>query len=159
MTHPDRRWRRGVFLPLAFFLLPVIPVLPGSAENLWVYEVANSVALYQAHERGGEWQPYIDRLDAIKRAEDRRDREAVRAAAKELLHMLKRRAHGIRGDAADELERLVFAYSPLDARVDSAASSTELSLEAERPMRAPAEPIARCHEAGCDEWLEKGRSR
>ena len=74
-----------------------------SGGTLWVYELGDCLMFYQAKYPGGNWIPYIEKLDLVKEGLDRGEPTVVRHAMESFLRMLRTRAHGIADAAALDL--------------------------------------------------------
>ncbi|HET7059544.1 MAG TPA: hypothetical protein VFI05_12445 [Nitrospiraceae bacterium] len=128
-------------------------------QGTWVEEVGNSLAFYQTVHPDSDWMPYIDELTRARDGVRSGNQLTVTRAMRELQKMLRTRAHGIDGAAAEDLYNLTLTIRPSDEQ--PFAEGNELELGRERLMSVPAQTIltpnggkVRCHEGGCDYWLD-----
>jgi hypothetical protein len=129
------------------------------AERMWVDELTNSLTFYQANYPASNWDPYVDKLASIRDGVVRDDQQIVMVETDQFFKMLRTRAHGINDVAADELYNFALTLIPLDSQ--RSASITDVDIVPEMPMSIPDHTIntpyeggPRCHEAGCDYWLD-----
>jgi hypothetical protein len=129
-----------------------------SAQGTWVEDVGNSLAFYQTTHPGPGWTPYIDELTRARDGMRRGDQLTVTRAMIEFQKMLRTRAYGIDEAAAEDLYNLTLTLGPVD---EPSAAANELNIRNERSMSVPNTPAKassegnmRCHEAGCDYWLD-----
>jgi hypothetical protein len=98
------RARRRAFCAFFLFLgMTLIGTGQTSGGTLWVYELGDCLMFYQVKYPGGNWIPYIEKLDLIKEGLDRGEPTVVRHAMDGFLTMLRARAHGIADVAAHDL--------------------------------------------------------
>lgn len=83
--------------------LALMAPAPTRGETLWVYELGDSLMFYQMKYPGGNWTPYIEKLDLVKEGLDRGNPAIVRLALDSFLTMLRTRDHGIDAAAAHDL--------------------------------------------------------
>lgn len=92
-----------------------VGLLVGSAfaEQSWVDEINNSLNFYKASYPGSNWEPYSQRLQAVKEAVDRADTKTVKSEMGKWFKMLRARDQGIHDVAADELFNFALMVTPI----------------------------------------------
>lgn len=115
------------------------------AQGTWVEEVGNSLAFYQTIHPDADWTPYIDELTRARDGVRAGDQLTVTRAMNEFQKMLRMRAHGLDAAAAEDLYNLTLTVRP----------SGRLMSGPDQRITVPYERGVRCHEAGCDNWMDK----
>jgi hypothetical protein len=83
------------------------------AQTNWVDEIGNSVGFYKTNYPSTNWEPYEQKLAAVRDAVSRGDQRAVKVEMNKLFRMLQNRAHGINDVAADELYNFSVMVTPI----------------------------------------------
>lgn len=147
----------GVVLAVCAMVL----LLAGSvrAAETWVDEVWNMVVFEKASYPGSNFDPYFEKLTAIRNGLAGGDQLIVRKETDRLFKMLADRAYGIHDVAADEIYNFAMVARP--AADTGSAAAIELGIGSERPMSVPDRTINTPHEGGrpcklegCDYWLD-----
>jgi hypothetical protein len=136
-------------------------LLVGSAlaAETWVDEVWNMVVFEKAAYPGSNFDPYFEKLTAIRNGLAGGDQLIVKKETDRFLKMLADRVSGIHDVAADELYNFALVVRPTDDTASAAA--IELGIDSERPMSVPDHTIntpypggRACKLEGCDYWLD-----
>ena len=147
----------GVVLAVCAMLL----VFAGSAlaAETWVDEVWNMVVFERASYPGSNFDPYFEKLAAIRNGLAGGDEGMVKKDTDRFFKMLADRAYGIHDVAADEIYNFAILARPT-ADTGSVAV-IELGIGNERPMSVPDHTINTpyeggrpCQLEGCDYWLD-----
>ena len=84
-----------------------------SQQGTWTDEIANSITLYKSLYPASNFKPYNAQLTLVKEALGKGDNKGVRTEMRKWFKMLRKRAHGIEGIAADELLNVAVMVTPL----------------------------------------------
>lgn len=84
-----------------------------SQQSTWTDEIANSITLYESLYPSSNFKPYIAQLTRVEEALAKGDNKGVRTEMRKWFKMLRKRAHGIDGIAADELLNVAVMVTPL----------------------------------------------
>lgn len=79
----------------------------------WVDEINSSLAFSTSAYPTSNWEPYHNKLKAIREAVARNDHQAVRSEMGKWFKMLRHRDHGISDVAADELYNFSLMVTPI----------------------------------------------
>jgi hypothetical protein len=79
----------------------------------WVDEISNSLAFSTSNYPTSNWEPYHNKLKAIREAVARNDQQTVKTEMGKWFRMLRHRDHGISDVAADELYNFSLMVTPI----------------------------------------------
>jgi hypothetical protein len=82
-------------------------------QGTWTDEISNSITLYKSLYPTSNFTPYEQQLTMVKEAVMNGDQKAVRTGMGKWFKMLRKRAHGIDGIAADELFNFGVMVTPV----------------------------------------------
>lgn len=82
------------------------------AQSLWIDEIANSMVVYKSLYPTSNFEPYEKQLTLVKEALNKGDRKAVGTEMSKWFKMLRKRAHGIDGIAAEEMFNFAVMVTP-----------------------------------------------
>lgn len=82
-------------------------------QGTWTNEIANSLTLYESLYPSSNFKPYNVQLTRVEAAVNKGDKKGVRTEMRKWFKMLRKRAHGIDGIAADELLNIAVMVTPL----------------------------------------------
>ena len=83
------------------------------AQGNWADEISNSLVVYKGLYPTSNFEPYEQQMMRVKEALGKGDKKAVRTGMTKWFKMLKKRAHGIDGMAADELFNFAVMVTPV----------------------------------------------
>ncbi len=84
-----------------------------SQQGTWTDEISNSITLYKSLYPASNFDPYDAQLTRVEEALNKGDKKGVRTEMRKWFKMLRKRAHGIDGIAADELLNVAVMVTPL----------------------------------------------
>ncbi len=84
-----------------------------SQQGTWTDEISNSLTLYKSLYPSSNFKPYDAQLTRVEEALNKGDKKGVRTEMRKWFKMLRKRAHGIDGIAADELLNIAVMVTPL----------------------------------------------
>jgi len=82
-------------------------------QGTWTDEISNSITLYKSLYPSSNFKPYDVQLTRVEEAVNKGDNKGVRTEMRKWFKMLRKRAHGIDGIAADELLNIAVMVTPL----------------------------------------------
>ena len=142
-----QHWPSIGLLPLLLFALTMLTVGTAGADQTWIDQFSNTLSFYQQHDPQPDWQPYLDKVAAMRAGIVRHDQAAVQTAENDLLRMLSRHAYGINKDAADDL------YQMMVSRDIEPLHTVPLSVP-DGSINTPYEGGPPCVRGGCDYWRD-----
>lgn len=89
------------FAMAAIFALLLMPRMTHGAGDFWLSAITNEVQSFQ--DKSGNFEPYVDQLQAVRAAFQRGDQAAIYAAMNRFMDMLEHRENGIAAPVADWL--------------------------------------------------------
>lgn len=136
-----------------------IMAVPVSAQGTWVEELGNFLAFYQTIHPGLDWTPYIKELSRARDGMRAGDQLTLTHAMNEFQRLLRMRAHGIDAAVAEDLYNLTLTVRPSEGQAsrmeqESGIGKGRLMSGSDPRITVPYERAVRCHEGGCDDWLD-----
>lgn len=101
------------WVAIAACVLTVAAIDGWADTQSWIDELSNSVSFYAVNDPGSNWQPYQDRLTAVRDAVRRGDQRIVKTEMTTWFQMLRQREYGINDVAADELFNFALMVTPI----------------------------------------------
>ena len=105
--------------------------------QLWLDELRETLVIYQAFYPEGDWSPYLEQLNVVKKGIDHADSRMIATAMEEFFSMLRSQAHGINGIAAHALYWIALGLQPHDSGFATGAQpvgdSADIVLHASYP--------------------------
>jgi hypothetical protein len=111
LTYNNKAWLIGIVAFVALWLM-----LSGGAlgAQLWLDELRDTLAIYQAFYPEGDWSPYLEKLNVVGQGITHGDSRMIATAMEEFFTMLRSQAHGINGIAAHALYWIALGLQPHD---------------------------------------------
>jgi len=94
-------------------VLCCLAVVGMAAETAWVDEINNSLSFSAVNYPNSNWEPYQQKIAAVRDAVGRDDHQAVKTEMGKWFKMLRHRDHGISDVAADELYNYSLMVTPI----------------------------------------------
>ncbi|WP_447984914.1 hypothetical protein [Nitrospira sp. Nam74] len=111
LTHNNKPWLIGIMAFIALWLMLSGGALAG---QLWLDELRDTLAIYQAFYPEGDWSPYLEKLNVVGQGITHGDSRMIATAMEEFFTMLRSQAHGINGIAAHALYWIALGLQPHD---------------------------------------------
>jgi len=83
------------------------------AQSSWVDEIGNSITHYQSLYPSSNFDPYEQQLTLVKKALSKGNQKSIRTEMSKWFKMLRKRAYGIDGMAAEELFNFAVMVTPV----------------------------------------------
>ncbi len=113
MRSPTLHKKMFLLMGAACVLCLVMGGVSLGQQGTWTDEISNSITLYKSLYPTSNFTPYEQQLTMVKDAVMKGDQKAVRTGMGKWFKMLRKRAHGIDGIAADELFNFGVMVTPV----------------------------------------------